>query len=384
MARRSFGKIKKLPSGNYHASYVGADGKRHNAPTTFPKKIDADGWLSRQQAALVESRWKPPVPKATTMTLAEYLPIWWSGRTLKATTVDNYTALLERWILPFLSDVALIDLARDVVRDWYDMLATRTTPNQQGDAYNLLRSILNGAVDDEKITDHGATIKRADKGAKRDRTPIVLSNEDVTELCALMPPRYTAYILLAIWCSLRRSELAGIRRRHIDLKAATLTIERAVPRTVKKRFVEGTPKSEAGKRTVAIPPPIIQILATHLLQFAAPGRHGLVFCSPTDPEKFLTPDTFDWHWHKARAKIGLPDLKLHDARHTGATKAGEAGATLAELMVRLGHSTPTAAMTYQHASKERDREIARRMGEMMVDPDTDATVVSLDSRREVS
>ena len=41
-SRRSFGKIKKLPSGRYQASYLGPDGERHNGPVTFLAKMDAD------------------------------------------------------------------------------------------------------------------------------------------------------------------------------------------------------------------------------------------------------------------------------------------------------------------------------------------------------
>ncbi len=60
---------------------------------------------------------------------------------------------------------------------------------------------------------------------------------------------------------------------------------------------------------------------------------------------------------KARNEVGRPDLRFHDLRHTGAVMAARAGATLAELQARLGHSTATAAMRYQHAS-EQDAEIA--------------------------
>lgn len=63
-------------------------------------------------------------------------------------------------------------------------------------------------------------------------------------------------------------------------------------------------------------------------------------------------------WYPARAAAGRPDLRFHDLRHTGAVLAAATGATLAELMARLGHSTPGAAMRYQHAAKGRDAEIA--------------------------
>ena len=58
---------------------------------------------------------------------------------------------------------------------------------------------------------------------------------------------------------------------------------------------------------------------------------------------------------------GRPDLRFHDLRHTGATLAAATGATMAELMRRLGHSTPGAAMRYQHAADDRDRAIAEAL-----------------------
>jgi integrase len=51
-------------------------------------------------------------------------------------------------------------------------------------------------------------------------------------------------------------------------------------------------------------------------------------------------------------------------RHTGATMAAQKGATLAELMNRLGHSTPQAAMKYQHAADGRDKAIAAALSQM--------------------
>lgn len=67
-------------------------------------------------------------------------------------------------------------------------------------------------------------------------------------------------------------------------------------------------------------------------------------------------------WDAARRAAGRPDLRLHDLRHTGAVEAARHGATLAELMGRLGHTTPAMALRYQHVAEGRDAEIARRIG----------------------
>jgi hypothetical protein len=52
------------------------------------------------------------------------------------------------------------------------------------------------------------------------------------------------------------------------------------------------------------------------------------------------------------------DLHLHDLRHTGSTWSAQSGATLKELMARIGHASPRAAMIYQHATRDRDQAIA--------------------------
>ena len=60
--------------------------------------------------------------------------------------------------------------------------------------------------------------------------------------------------------------------------------------------------------------------------------------------------------------MGLPNLHFHDLRHTGGTLSAATGATLKELMARLGHSSVRAAMIYQHATRDRDQAIAKALG----------------------
>ena len=75
----------------------------------------------------------------------------------------------------------------------------------------------------------------------------------------------------------------------------------------------------------------------------------------------MAPSSLYRVWYPAREAAGRPDLRFHDLRHTGATLAAATGATLADLMQRLGHSTPAAALRYQHAAADRDRAIAEAL-----------------------
>lgn len=55
---------------------------------------------------------------------------------------------------------------------------------------------------------------------------------------------------------------------------------------------------------------------------------------------------------------------LHDLRHTGGIHTAYTGATTKELMARLGHSSPRAALIYQHAAQERYKAIADALGKL--------------------
>lgn len=122
----------------------------------------------------------------------------------------------------------------------------------------------------------------------------------------------------------------------------------------------GPPKSAAGRRTVAIPPHIIDDLAHHLETYAEPAK-GLVFSGPKGGP--IRRNNFSARvWAPAAEAAELPPgSHLHDLRGWGATVAARHGATTRELMHRLGHASPAAALRYQRAEQERDAALAAAM-----------------------
>ena len=105
------------------------------------------------------------------------------------------------------------------------------------------------------------------------------------------------------------------------------------------------------------------LVREHLGRSIAGGKDGLLFPA-ADGVGHLATSTLYTSFYKARAVAGRPDLRWHDLRHSGAVLAASTGATLAELMNRLGHSTPSAALRYQHAAQGRDRAIADALSKL--------------------
>lgn len=355
--KSSFGSLRTLPSGRIQARYTGPDGLTHSAPVTFDTKLDAETWLATVRTDMVRGLWHPQ-GNARPMTFEDYATAWLADRSLKPRTRAHYRALLEQRLLPTFGPFPLKAITPDAVRRWHAEMGT-TTPTLRAHAYGLLRSILGAAVQDQLIGVNPAHIRGAGN-AKRVHKIKPLSIAELESLVAAMPAKYRAMTLLAAWCGLRFGELAELRRGDIDLKNGVIRISRAVVRADGQTIV-ATPKSDAGTRDVAIPPHLLPALKDHLRDtITGGGRNGLLFPA-ADGVSHLAPSTLYKGFYRAREAAGRPDLRWHDLRHTGAVLAAATGATLAELMGRLGHSTPGAALRYQHAAEGRDAEIARAL-----------------------
>lgn len=369
-ARARFGSVRKLPSGRWQARYTGPDARTHKAHVTFDTKGDAEQWLATVRADIVREVWAPPTaaaaPQVRALTFGAYSATWLQarkvrGRPLADRTREHYQSLLDRFLLPTFGDVPLRYITPELVDEWYEHTATET-PTYRAHAYGLLRTILGTAVDRGLIRTANPAKVRGGGSTERVRKVRPASLAELETIVGEMPERYRLMVLLAAWCALRFGELAELRRFDVDTKSGVIRVRRGVVRTSAGRKVKA-PKSDAGSRDVAIPPHLLPLVREHLLAHAEAGRDGLLF--PARSGGQLAPSSLYRVYYPARKAAGREDLAFHHLRHTGAVLAAQTGATLAELMARLGHSTPGAAMRYQHAAQERDVEIARRLSALV-------------------
>jgi integrase len=225
-------------------------------------------------------------------------------------------------------------------------------------AYRLLHAILATADDDQIIRRNPCRIDNAGKEDSPERRIVPLPV--VFAIANAAPARYRMLVLLATFTSLRWGELTALRRDSIDLDASEIRITETTIQLGKGGLRPDTPKSRAARRTVAFPADLISELRSHLDRFAEPGPRGLVFVGPKGAP--LRRTNFRPIWVKACAAADAPGVHFHDLRHTGGTLAAATGASLKELMARLGHSSTRAAMIYQHATRDRDQAIAHALG----------------------
>jgi integrase len=259
-------------------------GARYATPTTnklqplgtFPTKSDADKALTRALASQQRGEWVSL--DRGRVTLAEYAPKCIEGRVLRPRTREGYESNLKLHILPVLGEIELRKLNTSVVRQWHAELIESKSRDKAAKCYRLLRSILATAVEDRLIASNPAAIKKA--GIERHPERPIATVAEVLALAAAIEPEWRAVVLLGAFASLRVGEVQGLQRRHLDLLHRRVMVERQI-QEVSGRAQVLPPKSDAGRRRVAVPEAIVADLESHLATWAAPGPDGLLVPSST-------------------------------------------------------------------------------------------------------
>ena len=354
---RRFGSIRELASGRSQALYEHRLlGRQFSA--TFDTKPQAETWLAEQQQHLRSGEWHNPT--GTHLRLSDFFIPWLSGRTLAPRTRELYDGLWSRYIAKTLGSCRFGELTPTAVRVWHSGLVTaaRPGPVTVAKAYRLLCTVTNDAVRDGLLLRSPCTIRGA--GSERSPEMRTITVEQVLALSKAMPAHLSVMVMVAAFSGLRWGELTGLTRGSVDTSAGTIRVHQALIETTSGEISFGPPKSEAGRRIVHLPSVVMVGLAEHLLVRSVVDESALVFTTLTGCP--LRRSGFVKIWRTSTTSAELPGLRFHDLRHTAATLATVNGATVREVQARLGHSTAQAALRYQHATSDRDRQLAETLG----------------------
>lgn len=360
--KRRFGRVRQLPSGRWQARYLGPDNQLRNAPDTFARERDAESWLSEVETDIRRGDWTDP--DAGKIPLGLYAKAWIEERPgLAVRTKELYEGLLRNHIDPYIGHFMLADVSPAKVRRWRkERLDDEVGEVTVAKAYRFLKAVMNTAwLDDKLLKFNPCTIKGAGKENSAERP--IATIEQALAAADEIRPRYRLVVLLATFASLRFAEMIGLQRGDIDLEKGVVHVRRQAVQPDHGDIFEDDPKSDAGKRRVAVPSFLVPEIKAHLTTYVGMEDDAWVFLGPQGARP--TRNNFHTIWNKARTAAGIPNLHLHDLRHTGNTLAAETGATLRELMDRMGHASTRAAQIYLHAREQRDQAIAAGIDSMV-------------------
>jgi integrase len=362
-------RVWKSPDGEpreaWVVDYVDQHGGRHLK--TFARKRDADA-----HHAIVGTAVRAGVHTADSksVTVAKAAELWLEsceGAGLERATMAAYRQVARLHITPILGTLRLSQVTVPLVRGFEDRLRQDgRSPTMVRRARRLLGGILADAQERGLVAQNVAYSLRKSRSSRRTegngKLKVGIDIPAPAEMRAIVGKldaaagRHRAVLLTAIFSGLRASELRGLRWADVDLKVGELHVRQRADRY--NAF--GKPKSEAGERTVPLPPMVIAALREHRL--ASPKSElGLVF--PNSKGKVDTRTSIVHQgFHPAQIAAGVVDQHgaakykgLHSLRHFYASwcinRRVDGGLELPLKLVqtRLGHaSIQMTADVYGH------------------------------------
>jgi integrase len=362
------------------------DGKRvRKWHGPFDRKRDAETFLREHLRARQLGDYIAP----TDATLAQFVADEWlpSARTsLRESTLASYERNLRLHALPRLGrlPLAAIDAPR-LNRLYAELADAGLSPRSVRYVHTILHRVYRDAVKWRRVGRNPAADADPPRAsADRDRHELATwSAEDASRFLSACRERkgrgtergdrlYAAWVVL-LTTGLRRGELLGLRWQDVDLDGRTLAVRQTLVDSGKGHAPTfSVPKTERGRRAVALDRATVEVLREHRKRQAEARLaakswrdHGLVFTardgSPLHPERFSR------EFARRVASAEVPRIRLHDLRHTHASLALTRGVHLKVVSERLGHST--IAITgdiYAHVSPSLQAEAAETVASLFM------------------
>lgn len=403
--REAWGSLRKLPSGRWQARYPAPDGETYTArteddkPLTFLTKTDARAWLASVHTKISRQEWEQPAAlaarrraeaeaeRARSIGFTEYAERWIafirvepnrSGKRRAVGTIRAYKSKVDGYLIPEFGDTPVREIDKARIREMTDRLDRIPSPLNPRSKFNgitrpvliVLMMILRQAARDGIIAAAPAVTVPKQESVRRDEDndegEYIATPQQVEALFAQTPRPWAMMVLLAAWCQLRRGECLGLQRRDVEWHSdgsATLHVRRQL--NANTGDYSNDLKSAAGRRSLSVPKLMLGRLDAHLRDSVAPEAKAPLIPGGVRSSVPLSNTRWGFLWADVREAVeGLPHrFRFHDLRHTGLTIFAREGATLAELMRRGGHADIRVVLRYQHATLERDRELADRMSD---------------------
>jgi len=358
------GSIRRAPrTGNWEIRYRDPNGRQRTVSKGLRTKEDARARLAAIETDKMRGEWLDP--RLGRITFAEWSEEYIEGAVHKrATTLAQDRQRLRKHLIPAFGDMRLAAITPLDVRRFVEALARDMAPSTVRTIYGCLRTILNASVAADLLA---VTPCRGIKlPPKRASEKQVLTVEELHRLAEAMPAEYKAMIYLSAVGSLRFEELAGLRVRRLNFLRRPATVEVVESYTAVGGFNDT--KSPASRRTIQLPPFLVEMLAEHLAQRGSPGPDELVFVSPRGGPLVMT----NFHrrsWTPSLKRAGLEGFVFHGLRHSTVGLMVEMGHHPLVIQRRLGHSSSHTTMDiYGHVLAALDDGVTEDFETLFVRP----------------
>ncbi len=311
------------------------------------------------------------------ITLTEYLDRWlqdYAAIKVSAKTFERYTEIIRLHLAPALGPYSLAKLQPLHIQSYYSEALQKGRKDGKGGLsaqtvlhhHRVLRKALQQALKWQFLARNPADAVEPPRPHRREMKCLDESSTarllEATEGTNLHLPT-----LLAVTTGMRRGEILGVRWQDLDFDAGTLSVRQSLEQT-NRGIAFKQPKTQKGRRVVALPQITVEALRRHRVEQAkqklllGPGYQDRdLVCARADGLPW-PPDSLTSSFSALVRKVGLLRVRFHDLRHTHATQLLRQGIHPKVVSERLGHSTVGITLdVYSHVLPSMQEEAARRI-----------------------
>jgi integrase len=288
--------------------------------------------------------------------------------TLRPSSVRRYTDLLRKHICPGIGQIRLQKLSPfDLQRLYADRLAYGLSATSVHHLHVMVYRVLKQAYRWGMVARNVAELVDAPRRTFPEVTTWSLAQ--VSTFFAVSDEHDLAALWrLALLTGMRRGELLGLMWEDLDLERGMLAVRRTLSRGKGGDWVLGQPKTQSGRRAIALPESCVSALRKHRARQNSQRLKlgelwqdsGFVFTGQLG--QALHVNVLVTHFKRLIRQSGLPDLRFHDLRHTSATLLLAQGVHPKIVQERLGHADISMTLNrYSHVTPDMQRAAAETL-----------------------
>lgn len=263
-------------------------------------------------------------------------------------TIDEYNTLISSYIVPKLGykkikDIKIYDV-KELLKDMEDIPTTAKKTLQ------LIKRILNDAVDNDIVVKNVAQNIKTPKVTKKERFPLTLEQDNVL---IQNKSKYAPFFILMRYTGMRKEEIVPLTVNDIDIENRTISINKAVTFVHNQPVVKNTKNKKS--RTV----PILDIVYDIVCELVNNANGNLLFYKETD-KKMLTDSAIKRHLESFLYDINKNRTELikftcHQLRHSYCTMLYYANVKIKKAQELMGHSSADMVYNiYTHLDEQRE------------------------------
>ncbi|PPA91515.1 tyrosine-type recombinase/integrase [Brevibacillus laterosporus] len=338
----------------------------------FKTKKEAESAMVEAQNALNKGTYIEP----SKMTYIDFMHNWLEDKktTVKARTLEFYSFLVKRHILPTIGGLELSKITPRDIQSLYNSL--KEAGNLSDENIRKVHTIINDSLDKafrwEMIAKNPASLVDSPKVSRKE---IVVWDENEIQqfLATAKESRYYVAFLIALTTGMRQGEILGLRWKDIDEDNRTFSIVQTLSHDGKE-FNVGA-KSDSGNRRISIDEQTLnQILKlkhrykVEMLENRPLYKdHDLVICTSVGTP--LSPRNLNRSFDSIIKKGKVRKIRFHDMRHTHASLLLKQGVNPKIVSERLGHANVRITLdTYSHLLPNLQKETVDEFGKIFYKP----------------